>query len=164
MVPGEVNGGFGRDLRNLFSFDTRSIAVGVTMQIPIRNRTAEANVAGAKLQNKQLATLIEGVEQAIEADVRNAAQTVETSRRQVLSARAARRSADVQLAGERKLYQTGLSTTFLVFQRENQLTVARGIELRAEADYNKAQAILQRATATTLRANNIEIADSISAH
>jgi hypothetical protein len=43
----------------------------------------------------------------------------------------------------------------LLFQRENALANARASELRAETDYNKALADLQRATSTTLRANNI---------
>ena len=69
------------------------------------------------------------------------------------------RSAEEQLAGERRLYQVGRSTTFLLFQRENALVNARNQELRAETDYNKALAELQRATSTTLRVNNV-IVDS----
>ncbi|MCA1634717.1 MAG: TolC family protein [Acidobacteria bacterium] len=87
--------------------------------------------------------------------MRNAVQVVDTSRRRVLSARQARASAEEQLAGERRLYQVGRSTTFILFQRENQLVNARNQELRAETDYNKALADLQRATSTTLRANNV---------
>jgi outer membrane protein TolC len=89
--------------------------------------------------------------------VRNAAQAVEIIRRQVLSARAARESAEIQLAGELKRFQTGLSTTFLVFQYQNQLVSARTAELRAEANYNQAIASLQRATSTTLRDNNVTV-------
>ena len=63
----------------------------------------------------------------------------------------------MQLAGEIRRYQTGLSTTYLVFQYENQLVAARTAELRAEANYNQAIADLQRATSTTLRANNVSI-------
>ena len=96
-------------------------------------------------------------EQTVEVDVRNAAQAVESSRRRVLSARSARVNAETQLEGEQRLYQVGRSTTFLFFQRENALTNARASELRAETDYNKALADLQRATSTTLRANNITV-------
>ena len=91
----------------------------------------------------------------IEVDVRNSAQAVETARRRVLAAREARINAEAQLEGEQRLYQVGRSTTFLLFQRENALTNARNAELRAETDYNKALADLQRATSSTLRANNI---------
>ena len=71
--------------------------------------------------------------------------------------RRARESAEIQLNGERKLYDAGRSTTFLLFQRENSLTNARNAEVRAETDYNKALADLQRATATSFRANNVQV-------
>ena len=82
---------------------------------------------------------------------------MDITRRQVLTARAARESVEVQLAGEWKRFQTGLSTTFLVFQYQTQLVNARTAELRAEANYNQAIASLQRATSTTLRDNNVTI-------
>nr|MDQ3806233.1 TolC family protein [Acidobacteriota bacterium] len=154
-IPGNFIGGYGQTLKNLFSFETRQIIVGVTIQIPLRNRTAEANLAFAEIQREQLAASTRSQEQGIEVEVRNAVQAVETARRRVLSARQARESAEEQLAGERRLYQVGRSTTFLLFQRENQLVNARNQELRAETDYNIALADLQRVTSTTLRANNV---------
>ncbi|MGH9901871.1 MAG: TolC family protein, partial [Pyrinomonadaceae bacterium] len=148
-------GGYGRNLSNLFSLDTRNIVVGVTIQIPLRNRTAEANLAQALIEREQLAANTRSQEQLVELEVRNAVQAVETARRRVLAARQARESAEQQLEGERRLFQVGRSTTFLLFQRENALVNARNQELRAETDYNKALAELQRATSTTLRANNV---------
>ena len=148
-------GGYGQNLRNLFSGDTRNIRVGVTIQFPFKNKTAEANLAGARIQKEQLLATTRSQEQTIEVDVRNSAQAVESSRQRVLSAREARVNAEMQLEGEQRLYQVGRSTTFLLFQRENALANARASELRAETDYNKALADLQRATSTTLRANNV---------
>ena len=140
---------------NIFNFDTRNVVVGVAISFPLRNRTAKANLAGARIQQEQLEASVRSQDQVIEVDVRNAAQAVETSRRRVLAAREARANAELQLEGEQRLYQVGRSTTFILFQRENALTNARNAELRAETDYNKALADLQRATSTTLRANNI---------
>ncbi|MBV9958222.1 MAG: TolC family protein [Acidobacteria bacterium] len=157
---GNLVGGFGQNLRNLFTFNTYNLVGGVTIQFPFRNRTAEANLAGARIQSTQLDASIRSQEQAVIVEVRNAAQAVETARRRVLSARAARENAELQLAGEQRLYQVGRSTTFLLFQRENTLANARNAELRAETDYNKALADLQRATSTTLRANNVTIDSS----
>jgi HAE1 family hydrophobic/amphiphilic exporter-1 len=154
-VPTNLVGGYARTVRNLFSFETRNVVVGVVIQLPLKNRTAKANLAGARIQRTQLEASTRSQEQTIEVEVRNAAQSVETARRRVLTARAARENAEIQLAGEQRLYQVGRSTTFLLFQRENALTNARNLELRAETDYNKALADLQRATSTTLRANNI---------
>jgi HAE1 family hydrophobic/amphiphilic exporter-1 len=154
-IPTNLVGGYGRTLANLFNFQTRNIVVGVVIQFPFKNRTAEANLAGARIQRTQLEASTRSQEQTVEVEVRNAAQSVETARQRVLTARAARENAEIQLAGEQRLYQVGRSTTFLLFQRENALTNARNQELRAETDYNKALADLQRATSTTLRANNI---------
>ncbi|HEX7998032.1 MAG TPA: TolC family protein [Pyrinomonadaceae bacterium] len=158
-VPTNLVGGYGRTLRNLFTFDTRNVVLGVNIQLPLRNRTAEANLAGANIQRTQLEASMRLQEQVVEVEVRNAAQNVETSRRRVLAARAARENAELQLQGEQRLYQVGRSTTFLLFQRENTLTNARNAELRAETDYNKALADLQRATSTTLRVNNVIVED-----
>jgi outer membrane protein len=152
---GNLIGGYGQALRNISKAPTAT--VGLTIQFPLRNRTAEANLAGARIQREQLSATIQAQEQAIEVDVRNAAQAVEMTRRQVLSSRAARESAEVQLAGEEKRYQTGMSTIFIVFQFQNQLISARTAELRAQANYNQALANLQRTTSTTLRANNVVI-------
>jgi outer membrane protein TolC len=152
--PGLV-GGFSKTLGNLFSFNTYNVTVGVAIQIPFKNKTAKANLAGANIQREQLLASMRSTEQTIEVDVRNAAQAVDSSRRRVLSARQAKVNAELQLEGEQRLYQVGRSTTFLLFQRQNALTNARASELRAQTDYNKAIADLQRATATTLRVNNV---------
>jgi HAE1 family hydrophobic/amphiphilic exporter-1 len=150
-------GGYGQTLRNLVSGDTRNITVGVAIAFPFKNKTAEANLAGARIQKEQLQASTRSQEQLIEVDVRNSAQAVESARQRVLSAREARTNAEMQLEGEQRLYQVGRSTTFLLFQRENALANARASELRAETDYNKALADLQRATSTTLRANNVVV-------
>jgi HAE1 family hydrophobic/amphiphilic exporter-1 len=157
LAPSALVGGYGQTLKNLFNLNTYNVIVGVAIQIPLKNRTAEANLAGARIQGEQLQATLRSQDQVIEVDVRNAAQAVETSRLRVLAARDARANAELQLEGEQRLYQVGRSTTFLLFQRENALTNARGAELRAETDYNKAIADLQRATSTTLRANNVVV-------
>ena len=157
LAPSDLVGGYGKTLANLGSFNTYNVTVGVAIQIPFKNKTAEANLAGANILREQLLASMRSTEQTVEVDVRNAAQAVESSRRRVFSARSARVNAETQLEGEQRLYQVGRSTTFLLFQRQNALTNARASELRAETDYNKALADLQRATSTTLRANNITV-------
>jgi len=157
LPPDNLIGGQGQMLSNLFSGNTRNVVLGVAIQLPLRNRTAKANLAGAQIQKERLEASVRSQDQLIEVDVRNSAQAVETSRLRVLSAREARSNAELQLEGEQRLYQVGRSTTFLLFQRQNALTNARNAELRAETDYNKALADLQRATSSTLRANNVVV-------
>lgn len=156
-TPDYLVGGFGQSISNIFRSDARNFTVGVTFSFPLRNRTAEANLAGAKVSSERIAAQTRSQEQIVIAEVRNAVQAVETSRQRVATARRARENAEIQLDGERKLFEVGRSTTFLLFQRENSLTNARNAEIRAETDYNKSLADLQRVTSTTFRANNIQI-------
>lgn len=155
IVPTNLIGGYGQDIANLFKFKTREINVGVSIELPLRNRTAKANVAAAEIQKEQLEASYRSQDQAVEMDVRNAAQSVDTAQKRIVAARLARESAEQQLAGEQKLYDVGRSTTFLLLQRQTELTTARTNELQAETDYSKALADLQRATASTLRVNNV---------
>lgn len=155
--PSYLFGGFNRSMANMFRSDAPNYSIGVTVSFPWRNRAARANLDGAKVQEEQLLAQTRGQEQTVIVEVRNAVQAVETSRQRVLTARRARENAEIQLEGERKLYEAGKSTTFILFQRENSLTNARNAEIRAETDYNKALADLQRATSTAFRANNITV-------
>ena len=156
-VAPNLIGGYGQDLSNLFGLKTRNITAGVTISFPLHNRTAEANLAGARIQREQLDASYRSQDQAIEMDVRNAAQALDTAQKRVVASRLARESAEQQLAGEQKLYEVGRSTTFLLLQRQNELTAARTNELQAETDYNKALADLQRATGSTLRVNSVTV-------
>lgn len=159
--PSYLFGGFNRSLANVFRSDAPNFSIGATISFPFRNRTAKANLDGARIQEEQLAAQTRGQEQVVIVEVRNAVQAVETTRQRVLTARRARESAEIQLEGERKLYENGRSTTFLLFQRENSLTNARNAEIRAETDYNKALSDLQRVTSTAFRANNITVSSPL---
>jgi HAE1 family hydrophobic/amphiphilic exporter-1 len=155
--PDFLFGSFNRSLANMFRSDAPNYTIGVTISFPFRNRTAKANLAGAEIQKNQLETQVRAQEQVVIVEVRNAVQAVETSRQRVLTSRRARENAEIQLEGERKLFEAGRSTTFLLFQRENALTNARNAEIRAETDYSKAISDLQRVTSTTFRVNNITV-------
>ncbi|CAN5333449.1 hypothetical protein BH10ACI3_BH10ACI3_05760 [soil metagenome] len=159
--PAYLFGRFNQSLANMFRSDAPQFSVGVTISFPFRNRTAKANLEGARIQQEQLTAQLRGQEQTVIVEVRNAVQAVETNRQLVLTTRRARESAEIQLAGEQKLYEVGRSTTFLLFQRENSLTNARNAEIRAETNYNKSLADLQRVTSTAFRVNNIQLASPV---
>ena len=95
-------GGFGRNLRNVFSGRYRTFSAGVTISFPLRNKTAKANLATAEYQKSRIAAQKRSQEQVIISEVRNAVQAVETARQRVLTARRARENAEIQLAGRTK--------------------------------------------------------------
>jgi len=161
-LPPRFVGGYRKSLSNLFSNDYRTFSAGVTISFPLKNTAARADLATARAQRTRLEAQTRTQEQTVIAEVRDAVQSVETSRQRIFTAKRARENAQIQLDGERKLFELGRSTTFLLFQRENELANARNAEIRAETDYNKALADLQRATSTTLVSNNVQVTSPVS--
>ena len=150
-------GGFDQSLWNLAANRYSNFRVGVQLGLPIRNRTAEAQLGRSLVEEKRIATLHEQLEQLIQVDVRNALQSVRTAQSRLRAAAAARSASEQQYTSEQRRFDAGQSTLFLVLERQTALTTARGNELRAQTDLNKAIAELQRATGNAMQANNVVV-------
>ena len=150
-------GGYGQSVTNLLKNDFRTFRFGVALSFPLRNRTAEGQLGRAVAEGRKLSAVRKTLEQAIEVEVRNAVQAVETARLRVETARAAREAALKQSESEQRRFQAGLSTTYFVLERQNNLSAAQGRELKAMTDYSKAVTELQRVMGTTLTSANVEV-------
>lgn len=158
-VPGILNGGYLQSYENLLLQRFPTYRVGVSISLPFRNRTAEANlgrtlVAGTRIENQRAQQ-----EQVIEAEVRNSLQSLRSSEARLASALASRQSAEQLYASEQRQFKVGTTTLYLVLQRQTELLTARGRELQAQTDLNKAISAFQRATGTTLSVNNITVSE-----
>jgi len=156
-VPPLLVGGYGQSLANISGWNFPTLHAGVNVSLPVRNRTAEANLAASVAQGRRIENQIAQVEQLIEADVRNAVQSMDSARARLAAASAARQSAEAQHQSEVRKFQAGTSTVFLVLQRQTAMINARDLENRAQADSNKAIAEYERATAKTLENRSIDV-------
>lgn len=156
-ISEDLVGGYNRSLTNLLAQNYPTARIGVRISLPLKNRTAEANLGRSLAEATQIQNLRAQTEQIIEADVRNSMQAISSAEARLASAAASRASAEQQYASEQRQLQAGLSTVFLVLQRQTELLGARGRELQAQTDLNKAIAGLQRATGRTLDVNNVAI-------
>jgi outer membrane protein len=156
-LPGFLVGGYGQSLSNAFGNDFRTFRVGVSLSFPIRNRTAEGQLGRSLAEGRKIGAQRKILEQSIEAEVRNSLQAVEMGRERVETARAAREAAEKQYQSEQRRFDSGLSTTYFVLERQNALSESRGRELRAMTEYNKAMSELQRVMGTTLTSANVEV-------
>ena len=150
-------GGYAQSLRNLIDQKYPTARVGVRISLPLRNRTAEANLGGALALGNRITEQFKQTEQIIEAEVRNAIQALRSSEARLGAAAASRSSAEQQYASEQRQFRAGTSTVFLVLQRQTELLAARARELQAQTDLNKAISQLQRATGNTLTANHVSV-------
>jgi HAE1 family hydrophobic/amphiphilic exporter-1 len=150
-------GGYTQSLANLFAQRYPTARVGVRLSLPLRNRTAQANLGSSLAQGRRIGDQIRQAEQLIEADVRNSLQAVRSAEARLASAAASRSSAEQQYASEQRQLRAGTTTIFLVLQRQTELLAARARELQAQTDLNKAVSQLNRATGSTLQANNVAV-------
>ncbi|HEY6186914.1 MAG TPA: TolC family protein [Pyrinomonadaceae bacterium] len=156
-VPEELIGGLAQSFGTLAANRYSNLRVGVQLNIPLRNRTAEAALGRSLVESHRIDTQREQLEQLIQVDVRNSLQVVRTASSRLRAAAAARSASEQQYSSEQRRFEAGQSTLFLVLERQTALTTARGNELRAQTDLNKAIAELQRATGNSLHANNVVV-------
>ncbi|MCA1643823.1 MAG: TolC family protein [Acidobacteria bacterium] len=156
-VAPNLVGGYGQSLNNLLQQNYPTARVGVRLSLPLRNRTAEANLGSALAQGARIKTQLRQAEQLVEADVRNTLQAVRSAEARLQSAAASRSSAEKQYESQRRQFRAGTTTIFLVLQSQTALLAAQASELQAQTDLNKSISQLQRATGNTLNANNVAV-------
>ena len=153
----DLIGGYPQSLQNLFAGRFTNFRVGVQLSLPLRNRTAEAQLGRSLVEGQRIATEREQLEQSIQVDVRNALQALRSAEARLQSAAVARATSEQQYESEKRKLDAGQSTVFLVLERQTALTTARGNALRAQTDLNKASDELQRATGNALTANSVVV-------
>jgi outer membrane protein TolC len=140
--------------------DYNDFSYGVTVSIPLTFTTERGRYRAAKLQQLQSETNISRIEQNIVVQVGNAAGQIETTQKRVEATRAARELAKATLDAEVKRFRAGAaqSSTFLVSQQQEFLSIAEVREALAQSDYQKALAAYDRELGVTLDKLHISIA------
>ena len=152
--------GYGSTLDQLVNSTAPDKGIGLSLNIPIGNRTAQANQVRSQLEFRQAQLRLQQVENEIRIEVRNAQFALQQSRANVAAAQAAVDLAQQSLDAEQKKYALGASTTTLVLQQSSQLTTAKSNLVGARASYEKSMVELDRATGLLLEHNGIDVADA----
>lgn len=161
-VPPNLEGGYFSSLGNLLQQDYPTYRVGVVISLPWKNSAAKANLGRSLAEGELIENQREQAEQVIVAQVRNALQALRSAEARLNSAIASRISAEQLYESEQRQFRGGITTFYLVLQRQTELLAARGRELQAQTDLNKAISEFQHATGNTLTVNNITIADRLN--
>ncbi len=134
--------------------------VGLSLNIPLRNRAAQAVQIRSELEYRQAQMRQQQIENQVGIEVRNAQYAVQQNRASVESAKAAVELGRQSLDAEQKKYQFGTSTTTLVLQYQSQLATAESTLVNATVAYEKSRIELDRATGTLLDHNGISVDDA----
>jgi outer membrane protein TolC len=134
-VIGQSARRFSTVLNDLISSAFPTWTAGLSISYPLGSSQAHVQLAQARLRRSQATTRLRELEQQIATEVREAARQVQANQKRVDTTRTSRALAERRLEAEQTKFIAGTSTTFLVFQAQRDLVLARQTELRAAFDY-----------------------------
>ncbi len=143
-------GGSGTLLTQLFARNFPDYAVGLNLNIPLRNRTAQADYILDQLTIRQSELALRKQENQIRVDVQNAMIGVQQARAGYMAAIRSRILEEQTLDAEQKKLSLGTSTVYNVILIQRDLSNSESAEVTAEGIYAKAKVQLGVATGTTL--------------
>jgi len=152
--------GYGDTLSQVVNSTAPDKGMGVSLTIPLLNRTAQANQLRAELEFRQAQVRLQQLENQIRIEVRNAQFDVQQNRASVDAAQAAVTLARQTLDAEQKKLEAGVSNPTAVLQMQASLTTTESTLVSAMAAYAKARVELDRAAGLLLDNAGIVMSDA----
>jgi outer membrane protein TolC len=135
--PATIPGGFADSLSQLFGFGYPIYSFGLTLNLPIRNRSAAANYADQIVSKRSDAFTARMIEQQVRLDVLNAISQLEAAKNSVRLAKVAKDFSQKYLEAEQKKYELGTSQIFFVLQAQNALVNADSAVVQNSITYRR---------------------------
>lgn len=134
---------------------------GVQLNLPLRNRIAQADAARDAIQVRQAEGRTTKLENDIRQQIENATIALETAHQAYAAAIESSNYQQQLLQAEIDKLAVGESTNYLIIQDQSYLAQARSTEVAARSDWMKAQLALDRALGDLLEKNNIVWEDAV---
>lgn len=151
---------YGSTLTQLVNGTAPDKGIGLSLNIPLRNREAQANEVRAQLEYRQAQVRLQQLENQIRIEVRNAQFDVKQNRVAVQAAQSAVDLARQTLDADQQKLRVGLTTQTAILQDAATLTTGESNLVSAKAAYEKSRIELDRATGLLLDHAGIDVADA----
>jgi outer membrane protein len=163
-VPaGAFVGGYGAALDQIFTVKNPTVAIGLQLTLPLRNRIAQADAARDELQLRQTQIRARQLRNQAQLEVEDALIAMRRARASYEAAAQTTKLQEESLEAEQIKFMEGASTSFFVIQYQSYLAQARSTELAAKGAYLKARAAMQRATGSILDDHGISFDAAVRA-
>jgi outer membrane protein TolC len=159
--PALVPSGYSTAFNDLFKNNSPDYGIALNLNIPLRNRGAQADQIRSQLEYRQAQLHLQQLQNQIGIEVRNAQYALIQNRSLVEAARKARDLAQQTFDVEQKKKALGASTSNLVLQANRDLAQAESNYVAAMSTYEKSIVELDRATGLTLAHTGIEIEEAV---
>src|ERR1700733_7236899 len=156
-VPSTSPTNFGGAVRTAFNNSAPDYYVGVSVNVPIRNRVAKSDQYRAELETRQSELQLQQLKKQIRIEVRNAQYALEQNEARVVSARRGRDLAQKTFDITAKEQELGAGSNYQTLTARRDLAVAESALVAAMTAYQKAKIALDLSVGSTLDSNHISI-------
>jgi outer membrane protein TolC len=153
---------FAGALENAFNSSSPDYYIGLSLNIPIRNRVAKSDQYRSELEYRQAELRREQLKKQIRIEVRHAQYALEQTAARVDAARKARDLGQRTFEIMQKEQMLGAGSTFQTMAAQRDLAVAELDLATAMTVYEKAKVELDRATGSTLEHNGVLIQEAVT--
>jgi outer membrane protein len=157
-----VVGGYGNLLGEIFRRNYPNYSAGFSLNIPFRNRLAQADYVADELTLRQGELQLQRIIGQVRVDIKNAGINLQQARARHETAVATRVLAQQTLDAEQKKFQFGESTIPLVVQAQRDLATDQSAEVQSMANYTHAKIAFDEAVGQTLDVNGISMEEASS--
>ena len=160
-LPDPANPGFGgyqNAWRQVSGFEFPAWSLGLTVQVPISNRAASAQLVQTNLVGQRLRTQMTRAQQSVIVDVRSSLEVIAMQKQSLDAAHLTTQLSQEQLEAQSARYEAGFSTDFELLRYQRDFVDAKVRELRALVDLQLAVLSLQKATDTLIEAQGATLA------
>lgn len=156
--PIMTRGGLGTSLNQLFGFGYPGYGASLTLNLPIRNRAAQADLGTALVSKHRDLYSAQQAREEITMEVRNAVHQLEQAKLTLAAGREALDLAQKTLSAEQRKAQLGAENIFFVLDAQTRVANAEASLLQSEVDYQTAVAALHNATGSLLQDYHVQVA------
>ena len=161
---GTFNGGYGNLAAQIFERDYPNYSAGLSLNIPLRNRAAQADYATSLLEIRQHELNYQKQINQVRVDVQNAVIGMQQARVRYNAAVQARILSQQTFDADQRKYELGAGTPYQVVQDQRDLSAAQSSEAQAMANYSHASIALDQALGRTLEVNHVSMDEAVSGH
>jgi outer membrane protein len=160
-IPIVLPGGLGQELNQFIHVKYPEYAIGFSLTIPIKNRSAQADNARAALLEQQSEISLQRTQNKIGVEVRSASIKLMQAKAEASAADSAVEFSRQSLDAEQKKRTAGLSTPYNVILAQRNLLEAQLAQVQARAGYANALVEMQRSTGVILEKSHISVEEAL---
>lgn len=157
--PNGVDIGLTGSLSQTFHFTYPTYGASLTLNLPIRRHSAQANLADALINRGRDQYQERRTNQSITLEVTNAVHALEQAKLSMEAAKVAEDLARETLHADERKYELGAETVFFVLDAQNQLAQAELSLIQSQVGFQLAVAQLDHSTGDLLDHHHVQIVE-----